>query len=76
MKKRTFVVPPEIRRLLGAAPVLSSEDPNRFEEAQSFRAMLSAKECFGMVSGVGPHSRALENSATSTLRKPGARVAA
>jgi hypothetical protein len=32
MKKRTFVVPPEIRRLLGAAPVLSSEDPNRFEE--------------------------------------------
>jgi hypothetical protein len=32
MKKSTFVVPPEIRRLLGPAPVLSSEDPNRFEE--------------------------------------------
>src|SRR3984893_16129154 len=32
MKKRTLVVPPEIRRLLGHAPVLSSEDPNRFEE--------------------------------------------
>src|SRR5215813_13316273 len=32
MKKNTFVVPPEIRRLLGPAPVLSSEDPNRFEE--------------------------------------------
>jgi hypothetical protein len=32
MKKTTFVVPPEIRRLLGPAPVLSSEDPNRFEE--------------------------------------------
>jgi hypothetical protein len=32
MKKSTFVVPPEIRRLLGSAPVLSSEDPNRFEE--------------------------------------------
>src|SRR5258708_32011986 len=32
MKKRTLVVPPEIRRLLGPAPVLSSEDPNRFEE--------------------------------------------
>src|SRR5229473_2819348 len=32
MKKRTFVVPPEIRRLLGPAPVMSSEDANRFEE--------------------------------------------
>jgi hypothetical protein len=32
MKKNTFVVPPEIRRLLGPAPVMSSEDPNRFEE--------------------------------------------
>src|SRR5260221_3509732 len=32
MKQNTFVVPPEIRRLLGPAPVLSSEDPNRFEE--------------------------------------------
>jgi hypothetical protein len=32
MKKSTFVVPPEIRRLLGSAPVTSSEDPNRFEE--------------------------------------------
>jgi hypothetical protein len=32
MKKNTFVVPPEIRRLLGPAPLLSSEDPNRFEE--------------------------------------------
>jgi hypothetical protein len=32
MKKSKFVVPPEIRRLLGPAPVLSSEDPNRFEE--------------------------------------------
>jgi hypothetical protein len=32
MMKRTLVVPPEIRRLLGPAPVLSSEDPNRFEE--------------------------------------------
>jgi hypothetical protein len=32
MKKRTFVVPTAIRRLLGPAPVLSSEDPNSFEE--------------------------------------------
>src|SRR5260370_40815940 len=32
MKKNTFAVPPEIRRLLGPAPVMSSEDPNRFEE--------------------------------------------
>ena len=32
MKKSTFVVPPEIRWLLGPAPVLSSEDPNLFEE--------------------------------------------
>src|SRR5260221_12138568 len=32
MKQNPFVVPPEIRRLLGPAPVLSSEDPNRFEE--------------------------------------------
>src|SRR5258707_1694112 len=32
MKKRTFVVPPEIRRLLGPAPVMSSEDAIRFEE--------------------------------------------
>jgi hypothetical protein len=32
MKRNTFVVPPEIRRLLGPAPVMSCEDPNRFEE--------------------------------------------
>jgi hypothetical protein len=32
MKQTTFVVPTEIRRLLGPAPVVSSEDPNRFEE--------------------------------------------
>jgi hypothetical protein len=32
VKKSTFVVPPEIWWLLGPAPVLSSEDPNRFEE--------------------------------------------
>ena len=32
MKKIAFVVSREVRRLLGPAPVLSSEDPNRFEE--------------------------------------------
>jgi hypothetical protein len=32
MKKMTFVVPPEIRRMLGPAPVLSTEDPMCFEE--------------------------------------------
>jgi hypothetical protein len=35
MKETTFVVPPEIRRLLGPAPVVSSEDPDRFDELLS-----------------------------------------
>ena|SRR5260370_41738463 len=38
MKQTTFVVPPETRRLLGQAPVLSSEDPDRFEEMLNYFA--------------------------------------
>src|ERR1700757_4612242 len=38
MTETTFVVPPEIRRLLGPAPVVSSEDPDRFDELLSHSA--------------------------------------
>jgi hypothetical protein len=38
MAKSPFVIPADIRRILGPAPVLSTEDPNRFEELLIFFA--------------------------------------
>jgi hypothetical protein len=38
MAKGPFVIPAEIRRKLGTAPVLSTEDPKRFEELLTFVA--------------------------------------
>jgi hypothetical protein len=44
MRKTNFVIPPEIRRMLGPAPVLSTEDSNRFwEMLENFAQDLSPK---------------------------------